>query len=186
MCNSLPWWPTLPLDTRLLKNVSILCLVSRPEVLVRGAFHEPHPIYTSDLTTDIIELGIPFTDPIADGPTIQKANTVALKNGITVSHLLQFVTEARKKGLTIPVLFMGYYNPILQYGEERLLTDCQKAGVNGFIIVDLPPEEAVAFRNFCAKGGSVLNSPRSEAQHANYRIVSRTSRSLHHLPRPSA
>lgn len=102
---------------------------------------------------DIIELGIPFTDPIADGPTIQKANTVALKNGITVAHLLQFVTDARKRGLTIPVLFMGYYNPILKYGEERLLKDCKKAGVNGFIIVDLPPEEAVAFRNFCAKGG---------------------------------
>lgn len=63
------------------------------------------------------------------------------------------VREARKKGLKVPILFMGYYNPILSYGEERLLKDCKEAGVNGFIVVDLPPEEAVAFRNFCTKGG---------------------------------
>lgn len=70
--------------------------------------------------------------------------------------MLQLVRDARKKGLTVPVLFMGYYNPILSYGEERLLKDCKEAGINGFIIVDLPPEEAVTFRNFCAKAGSVL------------------------------
>ncbi|KUJ13513.1 tryptophan synthase [Mollisia scopiformis] len=103
--------------------------------------------------SDIIELGLPFTDPIADGPTIQKANTQALKNGVTVTSVLEMVRQARKKGLKVPVLFMGYYNPILSYGEERLLKDCREAGVNGFIIVDLPPEEAVSFRNFCAKGG---------------------------------
>ncbi|TVY83255.1 Tryptophan synthase [Lachnellula suecica] len=102
---------------------------------------------------DVIELGLPFTDPIADGPTIQKSNTIALKNGVTVQSTLQMVRDARKRGLKAPVLFMGYYNPILSYGEERLLKDCQEAGVNGFIIVDLPPEEAVTFRNFCAKGG---------------------------------
>lgn len=102
---------------------------------------------------DVIELGIPFTDPIADGPTIQKSNTQALKNGITVTSTLEMVREARKKGLKAPVLFMGYYNPILSYGEERLLKDCRDAGVNGFIVVDLPPEEAVTFRNWCAKGG---------------------------------
>lgn len=80
---------------------------------------------------------------------------VALKNKVTVSLVLQLVRDARKKGLTVPVLFMGYYNPILSYGEERLLKDCKEAGINGFIIVDLPPEEAVTFRNFCAKAGSV-------------------------------
>ena len=82
---------------------------------------------------------------------------IALKNGVTVESTLQMVIDARKKGLDIPVLFMGYYNPILSYGEERLLTDCRKAGVNGFIIVDLPPEEAVTFRNFCKSGGYVLH-----------------------------
>lgn len=80
---------------------------------------------------------------------------IALKNKVTVSLVLQLVRDARKKGLTVPVLFMGYYNPILSYGEERLLKDCKEAGINGFIIVDLPPEEAVTFRNFCAKAGSV-------------------------------
>jgi len=104
---------------------------------------------------DLIELGMPFTDPIADGPTIQKANTIALKNGVTATSCLQMVRDARKKGLKAPVLLMGYYNPLLSYGEERMLKDAKEAGVNGFIIVDLPPEEAVRFRNFCTKSGQV-------------------------------
>ncbi len=66
---------------------------------------------------------------------------------------LGMVKEARKRGLRAPLLLMGYYNPLLSYGEERLLNDCRAAGVNGFIVVDLPPHEAVKFRNFCAKGG---------------------------------
>ncbi|KAH6639936.1 tryptophan synthase [Truncatella angustata] len=102
---------------------------------------------------DVIELGVPFTDPIADGPTIQTANTVALKNGVTVRSVLQMVRDARKQGVTVPVLLMGYYNPLLSYGEENLLRDCKEAGVNGFIICDLPPEEAVSFRKFCSSGG---------------------------------
>ncbi|KAK4988193.1 hypothetical protein LTR50_004116 [Elasticomyces elasticus] len=102
---------------------------------------------------DLIELGMPFTDPIADGPTIQKANTQALKNGVTVTSCLQMVRDARKRGLKAPVLLMGYYNPLLSYGEEQMLKDSREAGVNGFIVVDLPPEEAVRFRNFCTSGG---------------------------------
>lgn len=105
------------------------------------------------LFVDLIELGSPFTDPIADGPTIQKANTQALKNGVTVTSTLDMVRKARKRGLKVPVLLMGYYNPLLSYGEERILKDSREAGVNGFIVVDLPPEEAVKFRNFCTKGG---------------------------------
>ena len=102
---------------------------------------------------DVIELGIPFTDPIADGPTIQTANTVALANGVTVPSTLQMVKDARSRGLKAPVMLMGYYNPLLSYGEEALLRDCKEAGVNGFIICDLPPEEAVSFRQLCTKGG---------------------------------
>ena len=101
----------------------------------------------------MIELGLPFTDPIADGPTIQKSNTVALQNGVTVTSTIEMVKKARKQGLSIPVLFMGYYNPLLSYGEERMLKDCKEAGINGFIMVDLPPEEAVRFRNHCRKAG---------------------------------
>ncbi|KAB8346329.1 hypothetical protein FH972_023373 [Carpinus fangiana] len=102
---------------------------------------------------DIIELGMPFTDPIADGPTIQKANTIALKNGVTVTSCLQMIRDARARGLKCPVLLMGYYNPLLSYGEDRMLKDTKEAGANGFIIVDLPPEEAVRFRNGCTSNG---------------------------------
>ncbi|KAI1371737.1 tryptophan synthetase [Hypoxylon crocopeplum] len=101
---------------------------------------------------DVIELGVPFTDPIADGPTIQTSNTVALANGVTIRSTLEMVREARAKGLTAPVLLMGYYNPLLSYGEDDLLRDCKAAGVNGFIVCDLPPEEAVSFRKLCSKG----------------------------------
>lgn len=96
---------------------------------------------------------MPFTDPIADGPTIQRANTQALKNGVTVVSVLDMVRSARLKGLRTPVLMMGYYNPLLRYGEEKLLKDAREAGVNGFIMVDLPPEEAVRFRDLCRREG---------------------------------
>jgi tryptophan synthase len=103
----------------------------------------------------------PFKSQIPSVPTWQTLIPLpcshfiqqALKNGVTVTSVLQMVREARKKGLRAPVLFMGYYNPILSYGEERLLKDCKEAGVNGFIVVDLPPEEAISFRNFCTRGG---------------------------------
>lgn len=104
---------------------------------------------------DVIELGLPFTDPIADGPTIQMSNLKALDNGVTISSMLQMVKDARQRGLHVPVLFMGYYNPIMRYGESELLAASRTAGVDGFIIVDLPPEEAVRFRNQCRDAGLV-------------------------------
>ncbi|KAJ5782946.1 hypothetical protein N7457_004720 [Penicillium paradoxum] len=102
---------------------------------------------------DIIELGLPFTDPIADGPTIQKSNLKALENGVTVSSMLEMVRDARQNGLKTPVIFMGYYNPILRYGETKFLADCKEAGANGFIIVDLPLKEAIRFREGFIKTG---------------------------------
>ncbi|CAZ79676.1 unnamed protein product [Tuber melanosporum] len=99
--------------------------------------------------SDIIEIGLPFTDPIADGPTIQGANTIALENGMSTTAALKAVLNARGKGLKVPVLFMGYYNLVLSYGEQELVKDCREAGVNGFIICDLPPEKAVKFKRFC-------------------------------------
>ncbi|EGD82890.1 TrpB [Salpingoeca rosetta] len=95
-----------------------------------------------DAGADIIELGLPFSDPLADGNTIQKANTVALANGITTPRVLDLVRQAREAGVTVPIVLMGYFNPILAYGVERMCVDAAAAGVNGFIIVDLPPEEA--------------------------------------------
>jgi tryptophan synthase len=77
----------------------------------------------------------------------------ALKNGVTTEACLQMVRDARKRGLKAPILLMGYYNPLLSYGEEKMLKDSKEAGANGFIIVDLPPEEAVRFRNYCTNYG---------------------------------
>ncbi|KAL6941224.1 tryptophan synthetase [Hanseniaspora osmophila] len=109
-----------------------------------------------DSGVDVIELGMPFSDPIADGPTIQTANTKALDNGVLTGDVIDYVKEARAQGVTIPVLLMGYYNPILSYGEEKFIKEAAEAGVNGFLIVDLPPEEAIKYRNFCNKYGLSL------------------------------
>jgi tryptophan synthase alpha chain len=86
---------------------------------------------------DIIEIGIPYSDPIADGPTIQESNKVALENGIRLSLILEQVKEMRKK-VTIPVILMGYVNPVMQYGIERFAHDAADAGVDGVILPDLP------------------------------------------------
>ncbi|QPG76140.1 tryptophan synthetase [Brettanomyces nanus] len=102
---------------------------------------------------DIIELGVPFSDPIADGPTIQAANVVALENGMSVPKTIDLVRNARAAGVTVPIILMGYYNPILIYGEKKMIHDTKEAGANGFIVVDLPPEEAVKFRNSCSLEG---------------------------------
>ncbi|KAF9469279.1 bifunctional tryptophan synthase TRP1 [Collybia nuda] len=100
---------------------------------------------------DIIEIGVPFSDPIADGPAIQETNTVALKNDIDYITVLGLLREARSQGLTAPVVLMGYYNPLLAYGEDKAIQDASEAGANGFIMVDLPPEEAITFREKCTK-----------------------------------
>ncbi|KAJ6083869.1 tryptophan synthase, partial [Penicillium canescens] len=102
---------------------------------------------------DIIELGIPFTDPLTDGVVIQRSNVKALENNVDILSMLRMVKEARERGLNVPVLFMGYYNPVLAYGEHKLLLDSKNAGVNGFIIVDLPPEDALRFRESCKTEG---------------------------------
>jgi len=102
---------------------------------------------------DLIELGVPFTDPLADGATIQRANEVAVAEGVTFADCLEMVREARAQGLEAPVLLMGYDNPILAYGEERAAADAAAAGVDGFIVVDLPPEEATTFRDACTRHG---------------------------------
>lgn len=90
---------------------------------------------------DMIELGLPFSDPMADGPAIQASSQRALKNGASVKRSLELVTEFRKLDDNCPIILMGYFNPIYIYGAEKFLTDAKKAGVDGLIIVDLPPEE---------------------------------------------
>ena len=102
---------------------------------------------------DVIELGVPFTDPLADGATVQRANEVAVAAGVTFADCLEMVREARAQGLTAPLVLMGYDNPLLAYGEERAAADAAAAGADGFIVVDLPPDEAGAFRKACSENG---------------------------------
>ncbi|HET7190522.1 MAG TPA: tryptophan synthase subunit alpha [Pseudolabrys sp.] len=90
---------------------------------------------------DVIELGMPFTDPMADGPAIQAAGLRALKAGQRMTKTLALVREFRKDDDDTPIVLMGYYNPIYIYGNERFLADARSAGVDGLIVVDLPPEE---------------------------------------------
>ncbi len=90
---------------------------------------------------DVIELGMPFTDPMADGPSIQLAGQRALKAGTTLVKVLAMVRDFRTKDSATPVVLMGYYNPIYAYGVERFVADAKAAGVDGLIIVDVPPEE---------------------------------------------
>src|SRR3954452_24895958 len=90
---------------------------------------------------DVIELGMPFTDPMADGPAVQAAGLRALQAGQTMIKTLALVREFREADDATPIVLMGYYNPIYIYGVERFLTDAKAAGVDGLIIVDLPPEE---------------------------------------------
>ncbi|WP_121630774.1 tryptophan synthase subunit alpha [Tropicibacter alexandrii] len=90
---------------------------------------------------DVIELGLPFTDPMADGPTIQLAGQRALDGGMTLNKTLQMVRDFRADDDTTPIVLMGYYNPIYSHGVDQFLTDAKEAGIDGLIIVDLPPEE---------------------------------------------
>jgi tryptophan synthase alpha chain len=96
---------------------------------------------------DLIEVGLSFSDPLADGPVIQKATQVALEHGITIKKSLAAVAELRKRGVTIPFILMGYFNPILAYGLEKFVHDAREAGADGFIIPDLPLEEADEFQS---------------------------------------
>jgi tryptophan synthase alpha chain len=90
---------------------------------------------------DVIEIGMPFTDPMADGPSIQAAGLRALKAGMTLKKTLELVRGFRKDDNATPIVLMGYYNPIYIYGVDKFLVDAKSAGVDGLIIVDLPPEE---------------------------------------------
>ena len=100
---------------------------------------------------DILELGVPFSDPLADGPVIQAAGQRALHNGMSFAKCLEMAGELRRAGLQTPALFMGYYNPFLAYGIEKSAADAQAAGMDGFIIPDLPPEESGEMEAACRR-----------------------------------
>lgn len=98
---------------------------------------------------DLIEVGLAFSDPLADGPVIQQATQKALQNGITLKKALAGVAELRRRRVSIPLILMGYYNPILSFGLKEYIETAQSAGADGFIIPDLPPEEAAEFEALC-------------------------------------
>ena len=102
---------------------------------------------------DMLELGIPFSDPIADGPTIQKTGFKALENGVSLSVCMDDLTKVREENNDSPIIFMGYFNPFLQYGLERFMGDASDRGLDGLIIPDLPMEESVVISEQCRKKG---------------------------------
>ncbi len=105
---------------------------------------------------DGFEIGVPFSDPLADGPTIQAATQVALENGITVRKCLDAVRELRGRGVEQPMLLMSYLNPLLAYGVGAFVRDAKAAGADGLIIPDLPPEEAELISDACSREGLAM------------------------------
>lgn len=98
---------------------------------------------------DMFELGIPFSDPLADGVTVQRASQHALANGVTVETVLAVARELRGNGIEAPLLAMGYFNPIFHYGVERFVAACAASGIDGLIVPDLPPEECDELADAC-------------------------------------
>lgn len=97
-----------------------------------------------DCGADIVELGVPFTDPVADGPIIQRSSERALEKGVTLRRIIEFIKDLRQS-TRIPIVLMTYYNPVFKYGEENFVKDAKDAGIDGVIIPDLPPDEAESF-----------------------------------------
>jgi len=124
---------------------------------------------------DIIELGVPFSDPLADGPAIQRSTQIALENGMTLKKCLGMTAELRRRGVAVPLLLMGYYNPIFAYGVAAYARDAATAGADGFIVPDLPLDEASELDSACNENGLTLIpmlAPTSTAK----RIAKATSR----------
>ncbi len=124
---------------------------------------------------DIIELGVPFSDPVADGVTIQRTSAAALASGTNLSKIFQTVSRIRQKS-RVPIVLMGYYNPILSYGLARFVSDCKKTGVDGLICADLPPDEAQKLLRLTRKaeiGLIFLLAPTSTPE--RMKLVSRAS-----------
>jgi tryptophan synthase alpha chain len=136
------------ITTLLQQDKKLLIAYYMPEFPVTGATL-PVLEVLEESGADIIELGMPYSDPIGDGPVIQEAAHTAIRNGVTIKYLLELVRRARQgegcKKITAPILLMGYCNPLIAYGGDCFLEDAVEAGVDGLLIPDLPPEEAVDF-----------------------------------------
>lgn len=120
----------------------------------------PSPSATIDIAlaleeagAGLLELGVPYSDPLADGPTIQSSSHKALEQGVTLLKVLEMAKEMREKGLHIPVILFTYYNPVLQYGVEKLISQLEEYGIDGILIPDLPFEEAEEVNKLTAQYG---------------------------------
>lgn len=119
---------------------------------------DPHQVVAllhalADSGADVIELGVPFSDPMADGPVIQRSSERALAHGISTLKILEFVSEFRQTNAHTPIVLMGYANPIERMGTHRFVEACKSAGVDGVLVVDYPPEESIEFANDCRQHG---------------------------------
>jgi tryptophan synthase alpha chain len=135
-------------ETRLTRKFAQIASDSRGGLITFLTAGDPTPSISRDLLSrlpaagaDIIELGMPFSDPMADGPAIQAASQRALKSGATLKGTLGMVRDFRQEDSQTPIILMGYFNPIYQYGSQKFVNDAYSSGVDGLIIVDLPPEE---------------------------------------------
>ncbi len=135
------------MTTRIDRRFAELKQEGRPALVTFITAGDPDPDTSLEIMkklpgagADVIELGMPFSDPMADGPAIQLAGQRALKGGQTMVRTLEMVRDFRKGDDTTPIVLMGYYNPIYIYGNERFIADAKAAGVDGLIVVDLPPE----------------------------------------------
>lgn len=136
-----------------------------PEFPVRGTT-VPLVLALEAAGADLVELGVPFSDPIADGPTIQNSSTIALRNGVTLKKVLALTSQIRQKS-EIPIVLMGYYNSFLHYHLDRFFQDAASAGVDGVIVPDLPPEEATELLKVARENGigtTFLIAPTTSAE----------------------
>ncbi len=138
--------------SRIQKTFAALSAQGRKALIPFITAGDPHPDATLPLMralvaggADIIELGVPFSDPMADGPTIQRASERALAHGMSLRRVLALVSEFRKENAATPVVLMGYANPVEAYGIETFARDAHAAGVDGVLVVDYPPEECAGF-----------------------------------------
>jgi tryptophan synthase alpha chain len=148
---------------------AIAAMFTRAKAQNRAAFLPYFPIGYPNFQTSLdaimamaeedvdgFEIGIPFSDPLADGPVIQAATQIALENGTSVKICLEAVRALRDKGVTQPMLMMGYLNPLLAYGLEAFVLEAKSAGADGLIVPDLPPEEGKELAALCAREGLAL------------------------------
>lgn len=141
------------MSTRIEKRFQLLKDQKRAGLITFTTAGDPDPVTFAQILAglpkagaDIIELGMPFTDPMADGPVIQRASLRALKAGMSVKRTLKIVADFRLNDQDTPIVLMGYFNPIMAYGISEFVKDAAKAGVDGLIIADLPPEEDAQLR----------------------------------------